>query len=71
MAAVENEVKEIKQHDPDHHKKILQKLKKPKRNGALHQSSATEGQASDLFCRPSMSKVLGNIISEPEHKPLA
>ena len=31
----------------------------------------TEGRASYLFPSPSLSKVLGNIISEPEHKPLA
>ena len=34
-------------------------------------SRGTEGQASDLFPNPSLSQVFGNIISEPEHKPLA
>ena len=28
----------------------------------------TDEQALDLFPSPSLSKVLGNIISEPEHK---
>ena len=39
-------------------------------NGACS-GCCTEGRASDLFQTLSLSKVLGNIISEPEHKPLA
>ena len=31
----------------------------------------TEGQASDLFSSPSLSNELENILSEPEHEPLA
>ena len=34
-------------------------------------ATTTERRASDLFPSPSLSKVLGNTISEPEHKPLA
>ena len=31
----------------------------------------TEERASDLYPSPSLSKVLGHFISEPEHKPSA